>query len=95
MIFLGIFLKLIPFAVWALGIAKSAAISVTALPVKINAVAAGMGKNPVQNNGDPRLVRGIAQTLEILLRAQQRVDFLIVGRIVAVIGMGLKNRVEI
>ena len=91
----GILLKLIPFPVRALRIPKSAAVSVSSFPVKINAVAASVGKHSVQNHSHPRLMSGVAQLAKVFFRAQQRIDFSIIGSVVPVVGVGFKNRVQI
>ena len=54
-----------------------------------------MAEHAVQNNADALPGGGQAEGAELLVRAQQRVSFQVVGRVVAVVGMGLKNRVQV
>ena len=63
--------------------------------VKVNAVAPRMAEHAVQQNTHPPLFGGFAQTAEVLLGPQQRVDSRIISGIIPMVRMGFKNRVEI
>ena len=75
--------------------AVRAAVAVAALAVKINAVAARVAENAVEQNVNVALFRRRAQRAEVFLIAEQRVNFLIVRRVVTVVGMRFKNGVQI
>ena len=64
-------------------------------PVKVDAVAAGVVKDPVQHHPHPQGPRGGAEGAEVLLVAQQRVNFFVIGGVVPVVGVGLKDGVEV
>ena len=75
--------------------AVRAAVAVAALAVKINAVAARVAENAVEHNVNVTLFRRRAQRAEIFLIAEQRVNFLIVRRVVTVVALRFKYRIEI
>ena len=75
--------------------AVRAAVAVAALAVKINAVAARVAENTVEQNVNVALFRRRAQRAEVFLIAEQRVNFLIVRRVVTVVGVRFKNGVQI
>ena len=54
-----------------------------------------MAEHAVQNDADALLGCSGAQGAELLVRAQQRVGLEVVRRVVAVVGVGLKNRVQV
>ena len=54
-----------------------------------------MAEHAVQNNADALFAGGRAQGGELLVGAQQRVGLEVVGRVVAVVGVCLKDRVEV
>ena len=68
---------------------------IAALPVKIYAVAACVAEHPVYYHPDAQLFCGSAQGGEVLLPAQQGVDFRVISRVIAVVGMALENRVQV
>ena len=94
-VFIGPVFKLVPAAVRAVGIVVRAAVSVTAELVEINAVGAGMVKHAVKDDRHSVSPGLGAKRAQIRLAAEQRVNFFIVGRVVAMVGMGLKNWIEI
>ena len=63
--------------------------------VKVNAVAAGMVKYAVQNDMHPVCFRRRTQMLEIGLCTKQGIDFGIICGVITVIGMRLKDGIEI
>ena len=63
--------------------------------VEIYAVRSGMVENSVQNNADTLFFTFGNQHFEFFLAAEQRIDFHIISRIVAVIGMRIENGAEI
>ena len=63
--------------------------------IKINALRASVVEHAVQNNADTSLSGLSAERFEICLCAKKGVDLLIVRRIVAMVGGGLKNGAEI
>ena len=85
----------VPVPVGAVRIPPRAAGAVTALPVKIDAVAAGMVEHPVQDDLHPQPVRLLAQSGKVLLGPQQRVDAQVVGGIVAVVAVRFKDGVKV
>ena len=68
---------------------------IEAVIVEVNALGTGMVEYTVQNDAHPQLMGGAAQTAKICFRTQQGVDLAVIGGIVAVVGGGLKNGVEI
>ena len=63
--------------------------------VEIAAVVAGVIEHAVQYNAHAASGGFAAQRTEVLLTAEQRVDALVIAGIVAVIGIRLKDRIEI
>ena len=61
----------------------------------IAAVAAGVIENTVQHHADAALLCLGAEAAEVRLCAQQRIDFLVVRCVIAVITLRFKNRTEI
>ena len=68
---------------------------VVAVAVKVDRVVASMVEDAVQNNGNAELLGRLTQLRKVLLGAQNRVYFGVVGRIVAVVARGLKDGVEV
>ena len=54
-----------------------------------------MVEDAVQDDGNAELLGRLAQLRKVLLGAQNRVYFGVVGRIVAVVARGLKDGVEV
>lgn len=65
------------------------------MAVEVAAVVAGVVENAVQNHAHSALFRLLTQRFEVLLASEQRVDALVVAGVVAVVGVRLKNRVEV
>lgn len=63
--------------------------------VEVYAVVARMVEHAVENNADPVFFRFVRQSPKILFRPEIRIDVQIIGSIVAMIGSGLKNRIEV
>ena len=68
---------------------------IAAAAVEVAAVVAGVVEHAVQHDAHAALCRLAAQRFEVLLVSEQRVDALIVARIIAVVGVRLKDRVEV
>ncbi len=68
---------------------------ITVFLVEIDTVTAGVAENPVEKNADSPFFSFPAQKAEILPDAQQRIDTGIIGGIIPVVGVGLKDWVEI
>ena len=91
----GGILPAVPAAVGAARIAVGAAGAVAALLIEVQAIAAGVIEHAVQDDFDAVLMGPLAQGDEILLGAQQRVDAQVVGGIVAVVAVRLKDGIEV
>ena len=63
--------------------------------VEVAAVVTGVIEHTVQHDAHTASGGFAAQCAEILLAAEQRVDALVIAGVVAVIGIRLKNRVEV
>ncbi len=87
--------KVVPAAVGGAGVAVSTALAVAAFAVEIAAVGAGVAEHAVQYDADAVLGGFPAKLLKILVGAQQRVHVEVVCGVVAVVGVGLKNGVEV
>ena len=68
---------------------------IIAVAVKVDRVVARMVEHTVQNDGNAKLLGCLTQLGKVLLGAQDRVNLGVVGRIVAVVARGLKDRVEV
>ena len=68
---------------------------IAAASVEVAAVVAGVVEHAVQHDAHAALCRLAAQRFEVLLVSEQRVDALIVARIIAMVGVRLKDRVEV
>ena len=87
--------KVVPAAVGRAAVAVGTARAVAALTVEVDRVRAGMAEHAVKNDADALSGSGGAKGAELLVRAQQRVGLEVVGRVVAVVGVGLKDRVQV
>ena len=87
--------EVVPAAVGGAGITVSAALAVAALAVEVAAVGAGVAEHAVQHDADAVLLRFPAEHLKFLVGAQQRVHVEVVGGVVAVVGVGLEDGVEV
>ena len=87
--------KIIPAAVRGVGVAVSAALAVASLAVEVPAVGAGVAEHTVQHDADAVLGGLAAEYLKLLVGAQQRVHVQVVGGVVAVVGMRLKDGVQV
>ena len=54
-----------------------------------------MVEDAIQDDGNAELLGRLAQLRKVLLGAQNRVDLGVIGRVVAVVARGLKDRVEV
>ena len=77
-----------------LGLERAYAV-VMAACVEVAAVVTGVIEHTVQHDAHTASGGFAAQCAEILLAAEQRVDALVIAGVVAVIGIRLKNRVEV
>ncbi len=77
-----------------LGLERAYAVIMAAC-VEIAAVVAGVIEHAVQYNAHAASGSFAAQRTKVLLTAEQRVDALVIAGIVAVIGIRLKDRIEI
>ena len=87
--------KVVPAAVGRAAVAVGTARAVAALAVEVDRVRAGVAEHAIENDADALFGSGGAKGAELLIRAQQRVGLEVVGRVVAVVGVGLKDRVQI
>ena len=87
--------EIVPAAVRGVGVPVRAALAIAALAVEVAAVGAGVAEHAVQHDADAVLLGGGAQCLKILVGAQQGVHIQVVGGVVAVVGVGLKDGVEV
>ena len=68
---------------------------IPAAGIEIAAVIAGVVEHAVQHHAHTACGSLLAQCAEILLAAEQRVDALVVARVIAMVGIRLKHRIEI
>ena len=87
--------KIVPAAVRGVGVAVSAALAVASLAVEVPAVGAGVAEHTVQHDADAVLGGLAAEHLKLFVGAQQRVHVQVVGGVVAVVGMRLKDGVQV
>ena len=87
--------KIVPAAVGGVGVAVSAAVTIAAFAVEIAAVGTGVAEHTVQHDANAVLGGLAAEHLKLLVGAQQRVYVEIVGGVVAVVGVRLKDGVEV
>ena len=87
--------KVVPAAVGGVGVAVSAALAVAALAVEVPAVRAGVAEHAVQHDADAVLGSLAAEHFKLLVGAQQRVYVQVVGGVVAVVGVRLKDGVQV
>ena len=90
----GIVPETVPLPVRRVRIADCA-VTEDVLGIKIDAVAAGMGENAIQDNADTQVVSLVTKRLEICFGSQHGVYTLIVSGIIAVVGIGHENGVEV
>ena len=87
--------KIVPAAVGGVRVTVSTALTIAALPVEIPAVRARMAEHAVQHDADAVFGRFHAEGFKIFVGAKQWVYVEVIGRVVAVVGVGLKNGVEV
>ena len=63
--------------------------------VEVAAVLAGVGEHAVQHDADAAFLGLFAQSLELLLRAHQRINLHIIAGIIAVIAPGSEDGVQV
>ena len=88
-------IEIVPAAVGGVGVTIGTALAVAALAVEIAAVGAGVAEHAVQHDADAVLPGLSAEGLEILVGTQQGVYVEVVGGVVAVVGVGLKDGVQV
>jgi hypothetical protein len=54
-----------------------------------------MAENPIQEDPDTPGPRSGTQRRKVLFGSQQRIDFLIIGRVISVVGSGFEHRIQI
>ena len=68
---------------------------VVTVAVEVDRIVARVVEHTVQNDGNAELLGRLAQLGKVLLGAQNLVDLAVIGRVVAVVARGLKDRVEV
>ena len=68
---------------------------VEAVAVEVDAVVPRVGEDAVQHHADAVCARRAAQADEVLVRAEGRVHVRVVARVVLVVGLGVKDRVQV
>ena len=68
---------------------------VVAIAVEVDRIVACVVEHTVENDGNAELLCRLTQLGKVLLGAQDRVDLGVVGRVVAVVARGFKDRVEV
>ena len=76
------------------GLIRSNAVIVS-VPIEIAAVGTRMIEYGIQDDSDPTFFRLGNQSVQIIFRSKQRIDFQIVARIIPMIGICLKYWIEI
>ena len=89
------FVELVPAEIGRILVAVGAAVAVASGAVEVDAVGAGVRENAVVDHVDTARLCLCAQLAEVVLRAEDRVDLGIVAGVVAVIGVGLADGIEI
>ena len=87
--------KIVPAAVRGVWVVVSAALAVASLAVEVPAVGAGVAEHTVQHDADAVLGGLAAEHLKLFVGAQQRIHVQVVGGVVAVVGVRLKNGVQV
>ena len=86
---------MVPIGIRGNGRVVSAIAGIAVLAVEIDAVGTGVAEHTIQQNADaPFLCRG-GEGVQIGRVTQQRVDAAVIRRVIAVVGVGLKDGVEI
>ena len=88
-------MEAVPVSVRGVRVLCGAHRGIKAVVVEVNALRTGVIEHTVQNDMHPQLMGGAAQSAEILLGAQQGIDLAVIGGIVAVVGGGLENGIQI
>ncbi len=88
-------MEAVPRIVGGDGALRRAGRGVEAVGVEVAAFRAGVIEYAVEHDADAALFRLRAEGAEVLLVAEERVDRFVVGGIIAVVGGGLKDRVEV
>ena len=91
----AVLLHLVPRVVRGGRILRRAHVGVVPERVEVARVAAGVVEDAVEDDGDAVRLRIGAERAERLLVAEQRIDALVVGRVVAVVARRLEDRVEV
>ena len=69
--------------------------SVPMIPIKIDAVIPRVGKDTVQNETNAKTLRFFRKRIEVLIRAEQRVDGSIVRRVVPMIAVCAEDGIQV
>ena len=74
---------------------KRAEAIVIALAVEVDAVASRMAEYAIEDDADALGLRRLHEFLKLLVRAEDRIDLVVVARIVVMIARRLENGIEI
>ena len=88
-------MEVVPAVVGRLLALRRAEVVVKAVGVEIDALSPRMVEDAVEHHVDAALFRLRAERAEVRFIAEQRVNFLIVRRVVTVVGVRFKNGVQI
>ena len=91
----GIVREIVPSVVGRILRLIRAHVAVTPQPIEVTAVAPRVAEHPVDENADPHDPRRVAEVAKLLLRPEQRIDFFVISRVIAVIALRLKDGIEI
>ena len=94
-IFVRILVEVVPAVVGRLLRLERAETVVIALAVEVDAVASRMAEYAVEDDADALGLRRMHEVLKLLVRAEDRIDLVVVARIVVVVARRLENGIEV
>ena len=94
-VFVRILMEVVPAVVGRLLRLERAETVVIALAVEVDAVASRMAEYAVEDDADALGPRRLHEILKLLVRAEDRIDLVVVARIVVVVARRLENGIEI
>ena len=94
-VFVRILMEVVPAVVGRLLRLERAEAIVIALAVEVDAVASRMAEYAVEDDADALGLRRLHEILKLLVRAEDRIDLVVVARIVVVVARRLENGIEI
>ena len=68
---------------------------VLALAVEVAAVAARVAEDTVEDDADALRLRRVDEMAEVLVRAEDRVDLMVIACVVVMVALRLKDRVQV